>query len=77
MFLSNEEMFVLRQISANLCTGGVIPNDDIVRFSELVEKLEKQKKDRNDRAKNYIRNKRKEDKTYAQPYATKNKILGL
>lgn len=78
MYVSNEDMLVLNTICSNLeLENCVIVDEDIVKLRKIVDKLEAQRKKKTNYASKYISDKRKEDKTYAQSYETKNKMLGL
>lgn len=78
MFLSVDDMFVLHQLCANLKSDDcVVSQESIDKFEEILNKLDKQKSRRNEMAKDYVKTKRKTDKTYAQSYERKNKILGI
>lgn len=78
MFLSNDDMYLLNEIASVLqIDNGSVSKDNVEQFVKLVKKLEAQKTKRNNNAKNYISEKRKQDKTYGQSYERKNKILGL
>lgn len=77
MFLNNEDMFVLSLMRSCFDCGVDLSEDTKLSFIKIVNKLEEQKDKRNNLAKKYINNKRKEDKTYAQSYERKNKMLGL
>lgn len=78
MFLSNNDMYLLNEIASVLqIDNGSVPKDNVEQFIKLINKLEEQKAKRNNLAKNYIKSKRKQDKTYGQTYERKNKILGI
>ena len=78
MFISNEEMYLLNEIASVLqIDNGNVPKSNVEEFVKLIKKLEEQKARRNNNAKNYIKGKRQQDKTYGQSYERKNQILGL
>jgi hypothetical protein len=78
VFLSNNDMYLLNEIASVLqIDNGSVSKSNVEDFVKLVEKLEEQKAKRNNLAKNYIKSKRKQDKTYGQTYERKNKILGI
>lgn len=78
MFLSNNDMYLLNEIASVLqIDNGSVSKANVEEFVKLVEKLEEQKARRNNLAKNYIKSKRKENKTYAHSVEEVNKILGI
>lgn len=78
MFLSNNDMYLLNEIASVLqIDNGSVSKENVEEFVKLVEKLEEQKAKRNNLAKNYIKSKRKENKTYAHSVEEVNKILGI
>lgn len=77
MFLNNEDMFILSQMRACFDCGLDVSDATKLDFINIVNKLEEQKDKRNKYASKYVNSKRKEDKTYAQSYERKNKMLGL
>ena len=78
MFLSNNDMYLLNEIASVLqIDNGSVSKANVEEFVKLVEKLEEQKAKRNNLSKNYIKAKRKENKTYAHSVEEVNKILGI
>lgn len=78
MFLSNNDMYLLNEIASVLqIDNGSVSKSNVEEFIKLVKKLEEQKAKRNNLAKNYIKSKRKENKTYAHSTEEVNKILGI
>lgn len=78
MFLNNDDMYLLNKIASVLkIDNGRVSKTSVEEFIELVEKLEEQKAKRNNLTKNYIKSKRKENKTYAHSVEEVNKMLGL
>ena len=77
MFLNNEDMFVLSLVRSCFDCGVDLSEDTKLSFIEVVNKLEEQKNKRRKYASKYVNSRRKEDKTYAQSYNRKNKMLGL
>lgn len=78
MFLNNNDMYLLNEIASVLkIDSGRLTKASVEEFIELVEKLEEQKAKRNNLTKNYIKSKRKENKTYAHSVEEVNKMLGL
>lgn len=78
MFLSNNDMYLLTEISSVLqIDNGSVSKSNVEEFVKLVKKLEEQKVKRNNLAKNYIKSKRKENKAYAHSVEEVNKMLGI
>ena len=78
MFLNNNDMYLLNEIASILqIDNGRVPKASVEEFTELVEKLETQKRKKINDSRDYIKTKRLQDKTYARTYKEKNKMLGL
>lgn len=78
MFLSNNDMYLLNEIASVLqIDNGSISKSNVEELVNLIEKLEKQKAKNRDKIKNFISEKRKKDKTYAQSYSKKKEMLGI
>lgn len=77
MFLNNEDMFVLSLVRSCFDCGSDVSDAIKLDFIKIVNKLEEQKNKKNKYVSKYVNSRRKEDKTYAQSYNRKNKMLGL
>lgn len=77
MFLTNNDMFVLKQVSTTLNIGKDLSQELLDNFIEVVDKLEKQKMNKRTYSAKFISEKRKQDRTYGQSFVMKNKMLGL
>lgn len=78
MFLSNNDMYLLNEIASVLqIDNGSVSKSNVEELVNLIEKLEKQKAKNRDKTKNFISEKRKKDKTYAQSYSKKKEMLGI
>lgn len=78
MYLNNEDLFELELLCINLKRhADVIDVEKIETLSNIINKLETQKKKKDKFNAEYMKEKRKKDKTYGQSFERKQKILGI
>ena len=78
MYLNNEDLFELELLCVNLKRhADVIDVEKIETLSNIINKLETQKKKKDKFNAEYMKEKRKKDKTYGQSFERKQKILGI
>lgn len=78
MYLNNEDLFELELLYVNLKShADVIDVEKIEILGNIINKLETQKKRKDKFNAEYMKEKRKKDKTYGQSFKRKQKILGI
>lgn len=78
MYLSNKDLFELELLYVNLKNhADVIDVEKIETLGNIINKLEAQKKRKDKFNAEYMKEKRKKDKTYGQSFERKQKMLGI
>ena len=78
MFINNNELYELKLLYSNLLLNtDIVSQSGIDALKTIIERAETQKSKKNSYTTKYMREKRKQDKTYGQTYERKNKILGI
>jgi hypothetical protein len=78
MYINNNELCELKLLYNAITTDeGIITQSNVDTLAKILERAEVQKAKKDSYNARYMREKRKEDKTYGQSYERKNKILGL
>ena len=78
MYLNNEDLFELELLYINLKNhADVIDIEKIETLGNIINKLEAQKKRKDKFNAEYMKEKRKKDKTYGQSFERKQKMLGI
>lgn len=77
MYLNNKDLFDLELLCTTLENHLDINEDDVDMLKNLVNKLKKQKEKKDKFNAEYIKEKRKNDKTYGRSFKDKQKMLGI
>lgn len=78
MYLSNKDLFELELLYISLKNhADVIDIEKIETLGNIINKLETQKKRKDKFNAEYMKEKRKKDKTYGQSFERKQKMLGI
>lgn len=78
MFINNNELYELKLLySSLLLNTDIVSQSNIDTLKTIIERVETQKAKKNNYTTKYMREKRKQDKTYGQSYERKNQILGI
>ena len=78
MYLSNKDLFELNLLYVNLKNHvDVIEIEKLETLGNIINKLEAQKKRKDKFNAEYMKLKRKKDKTYGQSFERKQKMLGI
>lgn len=78
MYLSNKDLFELELLYISLKNhADVIDVEKIETLGNIINKLETQKKRKDKFNAEYMKEKRKKDKTYGQSFERKQKMLGI
>lgn len=78
MYLSNKDLFELELLYVNLKNhADIIDVEKIETLGNIINKLEAQKKRKDKFNAEYMKEKRKKDKTYGQSFERKQKMLGI
>lgn len=78
MYLSNKDLFELKLLYISLKNhADVIDVEKIETLGNIINKLETQKKRKDKFNAEYMKEKRKKDKTYGQSFERKQKMLGI
>ena len=78
MYLSNKDLFELELLYISLKNhADVIDVEKIETLGNIINKLETQKDRKNKSVANYMREKRKNDKTYGRSFTEKQRMLGI
>lgn len=78
MYLSNEDLFELEFLYTDLKNHtDVIDIEKIETFGNIIKKIETQKDKRNKSVAKYVKEKRKNDRTYGRSFTEKQKMLGI
>lgn len=78
MFINNNELYELKLLySSLLLNTDIVSQSNMETLKTIIERVETQKAKKNNYTTKYMREKRKQDKTYGQSYERKNQILGI
>lgn len=78
MYLSNKDLFDLELLYISLKNhADVIDVEKIETLGNIINKIETQKDRKNKSVANYMREKRKNDKTYGRSFTEKQRMLGI
>ena len=77
MYLSNKDLFDLELICTTLENDLSVTEDDVDMLRNLINKFKGQKEKRNKFNSEYMKEKRKTDKTYGRSFKEKQKMLGI
>ena len=78
MYLSNKDLFELELLYISLKNhADVIDIEKIETLGNIINKLETQKKRKDKFNAEYMKEKRKKDKTYGQSFERKQRMLGI
>lgn len=78
MYLNNEDLFELELLYTNLKNhADVIDIEKIEILGNIIKKIETQKDRKNKSVANYMKEKRKNDKTYGRSFTEKQRMLGI
>ena len=77
MYLNNKDLFDLELLCATLENHLDINEDDVDMLKNLVNKLKRQKEKKDKFNAEYIKEKRKNDKTYGRSFKEKQRMLGI
>lgn len=78
MYLSNKDLFELELLYVNLKNHiDVIGTEKLETLGNIIKKIETQKDRKNKSVANYMREKRKNDRTYGRSFTEKQKMLGI
>lgn len=78
MYLSNKDLFDLELLYISLKNhADVIDVEKIETLGNIINKLETQKKRKDKFNAEYMKEKRKKDKTYGQSFERKQRMLGI
>ena len=78
MYLSNKDLFELELLYISLKShADVIDVEKIEKLGNIINKIETQKDRKNKSVANYMREKRKNDKTYGRSFTEKQRMLGI
>lgn len=78
MYLSNKDLLELELLYVDLKNHiDVIDIEKIETLGNIIKKIETQKDRKNKSVANYMREKRKNDRTYGRSFTEKQKMLGI
>jgi len=77
MYLNNKDLFDLELLCTTLENHLDINEDDVDMLKNLVNKLKRQKEKKDKFNAEYIKEKRKNDKTYGRSFKEKQRMLGI
>ena len=77
MYLNNKDLFDLELLCTTLENHLDINEGDVDMLKNLVNKLKKQKEKKDKFNSEYIKEKRKNDKTYGRSFKEKQRMLGI
>ncbi len=78
MYLNNEDLFELELLYINLKNhADVIDMEKIETLGNIIKKIGTQKDKRNKSVAKYVKEKRKNDRTYGRSFTEKQKMLGI
>lgn len=77
MYLNNKDLFDLELLCTTLENHLDINEDDVDMLKNLVNKLKRQKEKKDKFNAEYIKEKRKNDKTYGRSFKDKQRMLGI
>lgn len=77
MYLNNKDLFDLELLCTTLENHLDINEDDVDMLKNLVNKLKRQKEKKDKFNSAYIKEKRKNDKTYGRSFKEKQRMLGI
>lgn len=77
MYLNNKDLFDLELLCTTLENHLDINKDDVDMLKNLVDKLKRQKEKKDKFNAEYIKEKRKNDKTYGRSFKEKQRMLGI
>lgn len=77
MYLSNKDLFDLELLCTTLENHLDINKDDVDMLKNLVNKIKRQKEKKDKFNSEYIKEKRKNDKTYGRSFKEKQRMLGI
>lgn len=77
MYLNNKDLFDLELLCTTLENHLDINEDDVDMLKNLVNKLKKQKEKKDKFNAEYMKEKRKNDKTYGRSLKDKQRMLGI
>lgn len=77
MYLNNKDLFDLELLCTTLENHLDINEDDVNMLKNLVNKLKIQKEKKDKFNAEYIKEKRKNDKTYGRSFKEKQRMLGI
>ena len=78
MYLNNEDLFELELLYTNLKNHiDIIGIEKLETLGNIIKKIETQKDRKNKSVANYMKEKRKNDKTYGRSFTEKQKMLGI
>lgn len=78
MYLSNKDLLELELLYVDLKNHvDVIGTEKLETLGNVIKKIETQKDRKNKSVANYIREKRKNDRTYGRSFTEKQKMLGI
>lgn len=78
MYLSNKDLLELELLYVDLKNHiDVIETEKLETLGNIIKKIETQKDKKNKSVANYMREKRKNDRTYGRSFTEKQKMLGI
>lgn len=77
MYLNNKDLFDLELLCTTLENHLDINEDDVDMLKNLVNKLKRQKEKKDKFNSEYMKEKRKNDKTYGRSLKDKQRMLGI
>lgn len=77
MYLSNKDLFDLELLCTTLENYLSVTEDDVDMLRNLIDKLKRQKEKRDKFNSEYMKEKRKTDKTYGRSFKEKQRMLGI
>jgi hypothetical protein len=78
MYLSNKDLFNLELLYADLKNHvDIIGTEKLETLSDIIKKIETQKERKDKFNAEYMREKRKNDKTYGRSFTEKQRMLGI
>lgn len=78
MYLNNEDLFELELLYTNLKNHiDIIGIEKLETLGNIIKKIETQKDRKNKSVANYMKEKRKNDKTYGRSFTEKQRMLGI
>ena len=78
MYLSNKDLLELELLYVDLKNHiDIIGTEKLETLGNIIKKIETQKDRKNKSVANYMREKRKNDRTYGRSFTEKQKMLGI